>query len=97
MLIPSLSYFKNGHHASTGFTNHTIKPLLELCRPEAYVVILGNSALLSPVLFDCDIVIEIPESAFFRGWKSRAFPLNWRPAPAIHSYSSAAAIVFIPI
>jgi len=33
------------------FTNHTIEGLLKLCRPEAYVIILGPTAPLSPVLF----------------------------------------------
>lgn len=33
------------------FTNHTIEGLLGLCRPEAYVIILGPTAPLSPVLF----------------------------------------------
>jgi len=53
----------------TAFTNHTIEQLLKLCRPEAYVVILGDTAPLSPVLFDYGIdaisgtrVIE-PETA----------------------------------
>lgn len=36
----------------TAFTNHTIEKLLQLCRPEAYVVIVGDTAPLSPVLFD---------------------------------------------
>jgi len=36
----------------TAFTNHTIERLLELCNPNAYVVILGGTAPLSPVLFD---------------------------------------------
>jgi len=36
----------------TAFTNHTIERLLELCRPQAYVVIVGDSAPLSPTLFD---------------------------------------------
>jgi uncharacterized protein (DUF4213/DUF364 family) len=36
----------------TAFTNHTIEKLLALCRPEAYVVIVGDTAPLSPVLFD---------------------------------------------
>lgn len=39
----------------TAFTNHTIEHLLELCRPEAFVVILGDTAPLSPVLFDYGI------------------------------------------
>lgn len=36
----------------TAFTNHTIEHLLGLCQPDAYVVILGGTAPLSPVLFD---------------------------------------------
>ena len=36
----------------TAFTNHTIERLLELCQPQAYVVILGGTTPLLPVLFD---------------------------------------------
>ena len=36
----------------TAFTNHTIEHLLSLCRPEAYVIVLGATAPLSPALFD---------------------------------------------
>jgi len=36
----------------TAFTNHTIEHLLGLCEPQAYVVILGGTAPLSPVLFN---------------------------------------------
>jgi uncharacterized protein (DUF4213/DUF364 family) len=39
----------------TAFTNHTLEPLLKLCRPEAYVVVLGDTAPLSPILFDYGI------------------------------------------
>ena len=39
----------------TAFTNHTIEHLLNLCRPEAYVIVLGPTAPLSPVLFDYGI------------------------------------------
>ena len=39
----------------TAFTNHTIERLLELCNPDAYVVVLGGTAPLSPVLFDYNI------------------------------------------
>ncbi len=53
----------------TAFTNHTIEHVLGLCNPGAYVVILGDTAPLSPVLFDYGIdaisgtkVIE-PETA----------------------------------
>ena len=36
----------------TAFTNHTIEELLKLCNARAYVVVLGDSTPLSPVLFD---------------------------------------------
>jgi len=36
----------------TAFTNHTMEHLLNLCDKEAYVVVLGDTAPLSPVLFD---------------------------------------------
>ena len=36
----------------TAFNNHTIERLLGLCQPQAYVIILGGTAPLSPVLFD---------------------------------------------
>jgi uncharacterized protein (DUF4213/DUF364 family) len=36
----------------TAFTNHSIGHLLDLCRPSAYVIVLGDSAPLSAVLFD---------------------------------------------
>jgi len=39
----------------TAFTNHTIEHLLELCSPKAYVVVLGDTTPLSPVLFDYGI------------------------------------------
>jgi uncharacterized protein (DUF4213/DUF364 family) len=39
----------------TAFTNHTIEYLLGLCQPKAYVVIIGDTAPLSPVLFDYGI------------------------------------------
>jgi uncharacterized protein (DUF4213/DUF364 family) len=39
----------------TAFTNHSIENLLKLCRPETYVVILGDTAPLSQVLFDYGI------------------------------------------
>jgi len=35
----------------TAFTNHTVEHLLKLCSAKAYVVILGDTAPLSPVLF----------------------------------------------
>ena len=36
----------------TALTNHTLEALLALCRPAAFVVLLGDTAPLSPVLFD---------------------------------------------
>lgn len=39
----------------TAFTNHTIEQLLKLRDPKAYVVLLGDTAPLSPVLFDYGI------------------------------------------
>lgn len=39
----------------TAFTNHTIEHLLGMCNPNAYVVILGDTAPLSPLLFDYGI------------------------------------------
>jgi hypothetical protein len=39
----------------TALTNHTIERLLGMCNPKAYVVILGDTAPLSPVLFDYGI------------------------------------------
>jgi uncharacterized protein len=36
----------------TSLTNHTFERLLRLCPPKAYVVMLGDTVPLSPVLFD---------------------------------------------
>ena len=36
----------------TSLTNHTIEHLLELCSPRAYVIILGDTAPLSPIFFE---------------------------------------------
>ena len=36
----------------TSLTNHTLEHLLELCDPKAYVVMLGDTVPLSPILFD---------------------------------------------
>ena len=36
----------------TAFTNHTLEHLLDLCNPKAYVIVLGDTAPLSQVLFD---------------------------------------------
>lgn len=53
----------------TALTNHTIEKLLKLCNPGAYVLLLGDTAPLSRVLFDYRIdaisgtVVIDPESA----------------------------------
>lgn len=39
----------------TAFTNHSIGHLLKLCNPKAYVVLIGDTAPLSRLLFDYDI------------------------------------------
>ena len=36
----------------TALTNHTLDHLLELCSPGAYVILLGDTASLSPIFFD---------------------------------------------
>lgn len=36
----------------TAFTNHTIDRLLTLCSPKAFVIVLGDTSPLSPVLFE---------------------------------------------
>jgi uncharacterized protein (DUF4213/DUF364 family) len=36
----------------TSLTNHTLPHLLELCDPEAFILMLGDTVPLSPVLFD---------------------------------------------
>jgi uncharacterized protein (DUF4213/DUF364 family) len=36
----------------TALTNHTMDALLKLCDPNAYVVVLGDSTPLTPVLFE---------------------------------------------
>lgn len=39
----------------TAFTNHTMEELLAMCSPEAFVLVLGDTTPLSPVLFDYGI------------------------------------------
>ena len=39
----------------TALTNHTIEHLLTLCRPAAFVILLGDTAPLSPVLFEYSV------------------------------------------
>lgn len=53
------------------FTNHTIENLLNLCNPKSYVVILGGTAPLSPILFDYGVsavsgtLVTDPETVLF--------------------------------
>jgi uncharacterized protein len=39
----------------TSFTNHTLQSLLELCKPGAYILMLGDTTPMSPILFDFGI------------------------------------------
>ncbi len=39
----------------TSFTNHTIEHLLELCRKDAFVLMLGDTTPMSPLVFDYGI------------------------------------------
>ena len=39
----------------TALTNHTIEHLLTLCRPAAFVILLGDTAPLSSVLFEYSV------------------------------------------
>ncbi len=51
----------------TSLTNHTFDDLIGLCRPDAFVILLGGSAPLTPVLFDYRVdavagtlVVDVP-------------------------------------
>jgi len=51
----------------TALINHTFGELVSLCRPDAYVIVLGGSTPLSPVLFHYGVhavsgtrVVDIP-------------------------------------
>ena len=39
----------------TSLINHTFDELIALCQPSAFVILVGGSAPLSPVLFDCRV------------------------------------------
>ena len=51
----------------TSLVNHTFDELIGLCRPDAFVILLGGSAPLTPVLFECRVdavsgtrVVDVP-------------------------------------
>jgi uncharacterized protein (DUF4213/DUF364 family) len=51
----------------TSLINHTFDDLIGLCRPGAFVILLGGSAPLTPVLFDRGVdavsgtrVVDVP-------------------------------------
>ncbi len=51
----------------TSLINHTFDAVIDLCRPDAFVILLGASAPLSPVLFDRGVdavagtlVVDVP-------------------------------------
>ena len=51
----------------TSLINHTFDDLIRLCRPDAFVILLGGSTPLAPVLFDCRVdavagtqVVDVP-------------------------------------
>jgi uncharacterized protein (DUF4213/DUF364 family) len=51
----------------TSLINHTFDDLIRLCRPDAFVILLGGSAPLTPVLFDRGVdaisgtrVVDVP-------------------------------------
>jgi hypothetical protein len=39
----------------TSLTNHTLEHLLELCGPKAYIIMLGGTVPLSPILFEYNV------------------------------------------
>jgi len=39
----------------TSLTNHTLENLLKLCSPKAYIIMLGGTVPLSPILFDYNV------------------------------------------
>ena len=39
----------------TALVNHTFDDLIELCRPDAFVIVLGGSAPLTPLLLECGV------------------------------------------
>jgi hypothetical protein len=53
----------------TSLTNHTFESLMALCAPKAFVIMLGDTVPLSPVLFDhrvnaiCGTRVINPEAA----------------------------------
>ena len=71
--------------SGTTLINHTFENLIKLCRPDAFVLLVGASAPLTPLLFDCgvdaicgtrvvsveDVVRAVSQGATFRQIKGR--------------------------
>jgi hypothetical protein len=69
----------------TSLVNHTFEELMDMCRPDAFVVMLGPSTPLSPVLFDAglsalsgtvvddlgQVLLSVGQGATFRQIKRR--------------------------
>jgi len=51
----------------TSLLNNTFEGLVQLCRPEAFVIVLGASAPLTPVLFDFGVDLRSRRS----GWRAK--------------------------
>jgi uncharacterized protein (DUF4213/DUF364 family) len=67
----------------TSLINHTFDRLVSLCRPDAYIIMLGGSTPLAPVLFDWGVdalsgtrVVDVPAvlSAVSQGASFRQIP-----------------------
>ena len=55
-VLTRMAYSESLLEAAIGMgTINSLEQLLELCNPEAYVVVLGDTAPLSPILFDYGI------------------------------------------
>jgi hypothetical protein len=67
----------------TAFINHTIEHLLHLCNSDAYIVVLGGTAPLSPVLFDYGVsavagtLVIDPESVLRCVSQGATFGVGW--------------------
>jgi uncharacterized protein (DUF4213/DUF364 family) len=64
----------------TSLINHTFEALIDMCRPDAFVILLGGSTPLSPVLFDCGVsavsgtkIVDLPAAMLSVG-QGATFP-----------------------